>query len=77
MSAKGLRSRQVRARASVFIAIIASATMRVVAAASLLPRITAGTPVGIEGIVCVTMVTETLMYRDRSAQPTTSLRLVG
>ena len=47
VSAKGLRSRQVRAQALVLIAIIASAMMRVVAIAILLPLITARTPMGI------------------------------
>ena len=47
VSAKGLRSQQVRAWALVLTAIVASASMRVVAMASLLPLITVRTPVGI------------------------------
>ena len=47
VSAKGLRSWQVRARASVLAAVVESATTRVLATASLLPLITMGTPVGI------------------------------
>ena len=48
VSAKGLRSRQVGARASVLAAVVASATTRVVAAASLLPLTVVGTPAGIQ-----------------------------
>ena len=62
VSAKGLRYRQVRARALVLAAVVASAMMRVVVAASLLPLIAMGTPMGIEGVARVTVVTETLMH---------------
>ena len=44
--------------------------------ASLLPRITAGTPTGIEDVARVTVEAETLMHRDRGTWPVTSLRLV-
>ena len=74
--AKGLRSRQVRARASVLAAIVASATMRVVAVACPLPRITAGTPTGVEGVASVMMEVKTLMHRNRGVRPATLLRLV-
>ena len=66
MLAKGLRSRQARARALVLAAIIASTTARVVAVASPLPRIAAGAPTGIEG---VTVLVEALMYRNCDAWP--------
>ena len=59
---EGLRSRQVRARASVLTAFIASATTRVVATASSLPLIATGTPVGIERVARITVVVETLMH---------------
>ena len=71
MSAKGLRSQQAEARASVIAAVIGSTTMRVVAVASPLPHIAMGTLAGIEGVTHVTVAAETLMYRDRGAQPTT------
>ena len=47
VSVEGLRSQQVEARALILAAVIASATMRVVAVASLLPLITIGTPTDI------------------------------
>jgi hypothetical protein len=62
VSAKGLRSWQVRARASVLTVVIASATMWVVAMASPLPRIIVGAPTGIEGVACIAMEAEMLMY---------------
>ena len=76
MSTQGLRSWQVEAQASILATIVASTTTWVVATASSLPRITVGTPVGIEGVTHVTVVAETLMYRDRGVQPTTLWRLV-
>ena len=47
-----------------------------VAVASLLPRITVGTPVGIEGVARVTAEAETLMQRDCGAWPAALLCLV-
>ena len=76
VSAKGLGSRQVRAQALVLAAVVASATMRVVAAAGPLPHVAAGTPAGIEGVAHITVAAETLVHRDRGAWPTASLRLV-
>ena len=64
VSAKGLRSRQVGAWVSVLATIIASTIMRVVAMASLLPRIAAGTPVSVEAVARVTVEAETFMHRD-------------
>ena len=76
VSAKGLRSQQVRALASVLAAVVASATTRVVAVAGPLSYVTAGTPMGIEGVVRVMVVAETLVHRDRSARPAVLLCLV-
>ena len=56
--------------------VVASATTRVVAVASLLPLIAAGTPTGIEGVARVMMEAETLMHRGHSARPAASLPLV-
>ena len=72
VSAKGLRSRQVEAWALVLAVVIASATMRVVAAASLLPLIAAG----IQGVARVMVEVETLMHRDLGTQPAALLRVV-
>ena len=76
MSAKGLRSRQARARASVLAAVVASAMMRVIAVASSLSRVIVGTPAGVEGVACVTVAAETLMHRDRGVLPVALWRLV-
>ena len=76
MSAKGLRSQQVGAWASVLAAIIASTTMRVLAAACSLLRIAVGTPMGIEGAACVMVEAETFMHRDHGVWPAVLLRLV-
>ena len=62
VTAEGLRAWQAGARASVLAAIVASAMTRVVAMASLLPRIATGTPAGIEGVMCVAVVAKSLMY---------------
>ena len=76
VSAKGLRSRQVRARASVLAAVVASVTMRVVAAASLLPLIAVGTPAGIEGVARIMVEADTFMHWGRNTWHDTSLCLV-
>jgi len=76
VSAKGQRSQQVGAWASVLAAIVASAMTRVVAMASLLPLIAAGMPAGIQGVAHVTVEAETLMHWGCGAWPTASLRLV-
>ena len=44
--------------------------------ASLLPRISTGTPVGVEGVTRVTVEAKTFMHWDRGARPTTLLCLV-
>ena len=55
---------------------LTSSTMRVVAMASLLPRITMGTPTCIEGVARITVEAETFMHRDRGVRPVALLRLV-
>ena len=60
----------------VLAAVVASTMMRVVAVASPLPCITTGTPTGIEGVVCVAVETEMLMYQNHSARPTVLLGLM-
>ena len=50
--------------------------MKVVAMASLLPRISTGTPVGVEGVARVAVEAETFMHQDRGAWPAALLRLV-
>ena len=62
VSAKGLRSWQVEARALVLAAIVASAMMRVVAAACPLPRIAMGTSTSVEGIAHVMVKAETHLH---------------
>ena len=69
MSAKGLRPWQAGARASVLAAVVASATTRVIAASSSLSWVIIGMSAGIEGVACVMVVAETLMYQDHSALP--------
>ena len=76
VSAKGLRSWQVKARALFLATIVASTTTRVVAVASSLPCIAVGTPTGVEGVPRITVVAKTLMHWDRGTQPTALLRLV-
>ena len=76
MLAKGLRSRQARARASILATVLASATTRVVVVASSLPRIAIGAPTGIVGIMRITVVAMMLMHRDHGAQPATLWCLV-
>ena len=46
----------------VLAAVVASAIMRVLTAASSLPWIIVGTPTGVEGVACITVVAETLMH---------------
>ena len=76
MSAKGLRSQQVEAQASVLATVVASTTTRVVAIDSSLPRIIVGMPTGIEGVPRVMVAAETLMHRDHDTRPATLRRLV-
>ena len=60
----------------VLAAVVASATMRVVATASPLSRMAAGTPTGIKGVAHVTVAVETLMHWDHGAWPAALWRLV-
>ena len=62
VSAKGLRSRQVGARASVLVSVVASVTTRVVVVVSLLPLINAGAPTCIQGVARVMVEAEMLMH---------------
>ena len=55
-------SRQIRARALILAAVVASAMMWVVAMVCPLPRIAMGTPVGVEGVARVTVEAEMLMH---------------
>ena len=76
VSAKGLRSQQVGAQASILAAVVASTMMWGVAVASPLPHITASMPTGIEGVACVMVEAETLMHQNRGAWPVTLLGLM-
>ena len=62
MSAKGLRSWQVEAQASVLTAVVASTMTRVVAVACPLPHIAVGTSTGVEGVARITVKAEILMH---------------
>jgi len=76
VSAKCLRSHQVRARALVLTAVIASAIAWLVAVASPLLCITTGMPVGVEGVAGVTVEAETLMHQNHGAHPAALLGLM-
>ena len=69
MSAKGLRSRQVKARALVLAVVVASTTTWMIAAMGSFSRVTIGTSVGIEGAMCIMVVAETLRYWDHEVLP--------
>ena len=75
-SAKGLRSWEVEARASVLATVVAFAMMWVVATASPLPRITIGMLAGVEDVTCIVVEAETLMHQNRGAWPAALLCLV-
>ena len=60
----------------VLAAVVASATMMVVDTASVLPCISVGTPMGIEGVARVMVEAEMFMHRDCGAWPAALLRLV-
>ena len=76
MSANGLRFGQVRARALVLTVVVVLATTSVVATTSLLPCIAMGMPMGIEGVMRVTVQAEMFMHRDHGARPAALLCLV-
>jgi len=75
-SAKGLRSRQAGARASVLAAVVASIAMRMIAVVGSFSWVAVGASVGVESDACVVVTAETLMYQDRSAPPATLWCLV-
>ena len=75
-SAKGLRSRQVEAQASVLAAVVVSTMTWVVTVASPLPHVATGRPTGIEGVACVMVEGETLMHQNHGTRPTTLSCLV-
>ena len=56
--------------------VSASTMTWVVVVASPLPCIAVGTPTGVEGVMCVAMEAETLMYQDHGARPAALLCLV-
>jgi len=60
--AEGLRPRQDRAWALVLAAVVASATVRVIAMASSLSQIIMGMSTDVEGVTCVMVTAETLMH---------------
>ena len=76
VSAKGLRSQQVRAQASILAIVIASTMMRVVAAAGFLSLVASSTPMGIQGVTCITVEAEMLMHRGHGAPSAAAWRLV-
>ena len=65
--AEGLRARQARAQAPVPAAVVAFAAMRMIAAVGSFSWVAVGTSAGVEGAVCITVTTETLMYLGCSA----------
>ena len=71
MPAKGLRPWQARARALVLAAVVASATLRMIAVVGSFPWVAVGAPAGVDGAVCVAVAAEMLMYLGRSALLTT------
>ena len=60
--AKGLRAMQARVRALVLAAIVASAAMRMIAMVGSFSHVAVGMSVGIEGVACIMVAAETLMY---------------
>ena len=77
VSAKGPRARQARTRAPVLAAVVASAASRMIAATGSFSFVTVGAPVGVDGAAHVTVVAETLMYRDSGALPVAWRHLVN
>ena len=73
---KGLRPRRDEAQASVLAAVIAFATMRVIAAGSSLSWVVMGTRASVEGVACVTVAAETLMHWGHGALLAVLWRLV-
>ena len=59
----------VGARAPILAVVVASTASRMIAAMGSFPSITVGAPVGIDCAAYVTVVAETLMYRDSGVLP--------
>ena len=57
------------ARAVVLATIVASATMRMIAAAGSFSRVVVGTSASVESAACVVVAAKTLMYQDCGALP--------
>ena len=76
VSVEGLRAWQAKAQALVLTAIVAFATMRMIAVVGSFSWVVVGTSAGIKGVVCVTVTGETLMYLGHSALPATLWCLV-
>ena len=74
--AEGLRAWQAGARALVLAVVVASVAMRMIATAGSFSWVAVGVFVGVEGVACIAVVAETLLYQDRSALPTTLWCLV-
>ena len=53
----------------VLAAVVASATTRMIATAGSFYWVIIGTSMGIEGVVCIVVAAETLMYQDRGMLP--------
>ena len=60
----------------VLAAVVVSAMARVIAVARSLSRVIVGTPASVEGVACITVVAEMLMYQDRGTLPTALWLLV-
>ena len=77
VSAEGPRAWQARARARILATIIAPAASRMIAVMGSFPFVAVGAPTGVDGATHVTVVAETLMYRDSGALPVAWRRLVN
>ena len=69
MPSEGLRTWQAGARASVFVAIVASATLGMVAAACCFSIIAMGTSLSVDDAAYVVAMAEALMYWDGGGLP--------
>jgi ketopantoate hydroxymethyltransferase len=67
--AEGLRPWQARAWALVLATIVESTVSRMIATVGSFPWVAIGASAGVDGVACVAVVVETLMYRGRSALP--------
>ena len=65
--AEGLRAQQARAQALVLAAVVASTTSRMIATVGSFSWVTIGASTGVDGVACVVVAAETLMYLGRSA----------